>query len=53
MIVKIHLYTQAQPIRYEGVINTYQKGDLYVVMISPETVYKFPLQHIFRITETQ
>lgn len=50
--VLVHLYTQSSPVVIEGVHNTYQKGDLYCVMLNDgKTVYKFPVQHIFRITE--
>jgi hypothetical protein len=48
--VLVHLYTQALPIVLDYVDNAYQKGDLYCVLAA-NTVYKFPLQHIFRITE--
>jgi hypothetical protein len=52
MEVRVHLYTQSEPIVIANVRNTYQKGDLYCVMLNDDkTVYKFPLQHIFRITE--
>ncbi|TSC99771.1 MAG: hypothetical protein Greene101415_1089, partial [Parcubacteria group bacterium Greene1014_15] len=47
MQVKVHLYTQSEPVIRDNVRNTYQKGDLYCVMMSDgKTVYKFPLQHI-------
>ena len=50
--VLVHLYSQSQPVEIEGVHNTYQKGDLYCVMLKDgKTVYKFPVQHVFRITE--
>jgi len=58
MTIEVHLYTQSEPIRILDVRNAYQKGDLYCVMmnkfVSTDTdiVYKFPLQHIFRIKET-
>jgi hypothetical protein len=58
MTVEVHLYTQAQPMIIHNVRNTYQKGDLYCVMLldGPQVgqangVYKFPLQHIFRVKE--
>lgn len=52
MEVKVHLYTQSEPVVRNNVRNTYQKGDLYCVMMNDgKTAYKFPLQHIFRITE--
>ncbi|MBI5004872.1 MAG: hypothetical protein HZC04_01655 [Candidatus Lloydbacteria bacterium] len=51
MEVIVHLYTQSKPIVMTDVRNTYQKGDLYCVMLNNGTVEKFPIQHIFRITE--
>jgi hypothetical protein len=49
--ISIHLYSQSEPIGIDDVVNTYQKGDLFCVLQEDQTVYKFPLQHIFRITE--
>ena len=51
MVVKVHLYSQSNPIIVFDVSNAYQKGDLYCVMQKDGTVHKFPLVHIFRITE--
>ena len=56
MTVEVHLYTQSEPVVILGVRNAYQKGDLYCVMqLEPSPgktiVYKFPLQHIFRVKE--
>lgn len=51
MTVTIHLYTQSQPIIHEFVVNTYQKGDLFCVLLDDGEVQKFPLQHVFRIVE--
>lgn len=51
MIIEVHLYTQAEPCRFEGVRNAYQKGDLYCVWTLLGPIYKFPMQHIFRIKE--
>ena len=52
MEVRAHLYTQSEPVVMTSVRNAYQKGDFYCVMLNDgKTVYKFPLQHIFRITE--
>ena len=52
MKVSVHLYTQAQPVHLSDVRNTYQKGDLFCVMLKDNSVHKFPLQHIFRIIES-
>ncbi len=52
MEVQVHLYTQSKPVVMIDVRNAYQKGDLYCIMLNDGmTVYKFPLQHIFRIKE--
>ncbi|MBI2041504.1 MAG: hypothetical protein HYT20_00610 [Candidatus Nealsonbacteria bacterium] len=52
MKVKVHLYAQAEPFERDSVRNAYQKGDFYCVMMNDgKTVYKFPIQHIFRVTE--
>ena len=51
-IVKVHLYTQSRPVEIANVLNAYQKGDMYCVMVKGGRItYKFPLQHIFRVTE--
>jgi hypothetical protein len=49
--VIIHLKTQSQPIIYERVVNTYQKGDLFCLYLESEKTIKFPIQNIFRIEE--
>jgi len=51
MKVSIHLYTQSKPVEVEAVRNCYTKGGLYCVLLHDGTVYKFPLEHVFRITE--
>jgi hypothetical protein len=51
MKVSVHLHTQAEPVHYPSVVNAYQKGDLYCVMVSAAEVHKFPLAHVFRIVE--
>lgn len=52
MEIRVHLYSQSEPVVMTDVQNAYQKGDLYCVMLNDgKTVHKFPLQHIFRITE--
>ncbi len=51
MRVYIHLYSQSQPIIAEEVINTYTKDGLFCVMFEDRDVDKYPLQHIFRISE--
>ena len=54
--VQLHLYSQSEPIIYESVKNTYQKGDLFCILHCDNAtnslqVDKFPIQHIFRIIE--
>lgn len=52
MKVEIHLKLQAKPIVMENVKNTYQKGDLYCVMLDgAKIVHKFPLRDLFRVIE--
>lgn len=51
MQVEVHLYSQSEPVVIEEVRNAYTKDGLYCVMISG-AVYKFPVQHIFRVKET-
>ncbi len=51
MKVYVHLYSQSQPVVLKKVRNAYQKGDLYCVMMKCGAVKKFPLCHIFQITE--
>lgn len=50
MKIEVHLYTQSAPIVIENVRNAYTKGSLYCAM-TKESVYKFPLEHVFRIKE--
>ena len=49
--VTVHLKTQSQPIEHKEVVNTYQKGDLYIVYTSNEKSYKYPIADIFRVIE--
>jgi hypothetical protein len=49
--VQVHLYSQAQPVEITDVRNTYQKGDLFCVLKHNGSVQKFPLMHVFRVTE--
>ena len=52
-IVDVHLLHQSSAARYENVRNTYQKGSLFCVMLDDGTVHKFPINHIFRVTESK
>ena len=51
-VVLVHMLFQSSPIVIREVKNTYQKGDLFCVMQEDGSVFKFPLQHIFRIKES-
>jgi len=51
MKVEIQLKESSQPIIYDDVINTYQKGDLFVIYTSKEKSYKHPIGTIWRIVE--
>ena len=48
--VQVWLYETSEPIVHKAK-NTYTKGRLYCVYCEDETVFKYPLQHIFRIVE--
>ena len=57
--VEVHLYSQSEPCKFGNVRNAYTKDGLYCVWTlaradgTPEqAVYKFPVQHIFRIKES-
>jgi hypothetical protein len=47
----VHLLSQSSAVTHEGVKNTYMKGDLFCVMLETRVVYKYPVQHIFRVKE--
>lgn len=51
IIISIQLKESSQPIIYEDVINTYQKGSLFVVYTKDEKSYKHPINTIWRIIE--
>lgn len=51
MSVLVHLTEQSQPVRCEGVRNTYTKGPMFCVLYESGTVDKFPVASIFRIRE--
>lgn len=51
MNVKIELHKLNTPIEIEAA-STYQKGDLFCVAdLHKDTVYKFPIDSIFRVVE--
>ena len=49
--VIVQFKESSQPIIYEDVINTYQKGALFVVYTKDEKSYKHPIDTIWRIVE--
>ena len=49
--VTVHLKTQSQPIEHKNVLNTYQKGSLFVVYTDDEKSYKYPMGDLFRVIE--
>lgn len=51
--VSVHLLTQSQAMEFSDVVNTYQKGDMFCVMTKDNTVYKYPLVHIFCVKEKE
>ena len=51
MRVDVHLLHQSQPVHFDEVRNTYQKGDFFCVMSQTGRVAKFPLLHVFRVLE--
>jgi hypothetical protein len=50
MKVEVHYKDASRPITYEKVKSTYIKGEFFVVYID-DTVYKHPIQNIWRIRE--
>jgi hypothetical protein len=50
--VKVQYDETSQPV-YEGVAkNTYTKGPLFVVYVNKDKVYKYPLEKVWRVTES-
>jgi len=52
MKIKVHLLSQSQPIVYDNVKNAYTKDGMYCIYKEDNTVDKFPMVNIFRVTET-
>jgi hypothetical protein len=50
MRVQVQLTETAQPIEHEAA-NAYTKGLFYCVYVPDEGVYKYPLDHIWRVKE--
>jgi hypothetical protein len=51
MKVEVQTHGAAQPVTYYDVVNAYQKGDMYCVIVDG-TVYKHPLATIWRVIES-
>ncbi len=49
--VTVELKETSQLIIYDDVINTYQKGDLFVIYTKEKKSYKHPIATIWRIIE--
>jgi hypothetical protein len=55
MRVVLRLKETSQPVIFNNVLNTYQKGDMYCVMYIDNTIQrvrKYPLYNIFDTDET-
>ena len=48
--VLVQLQETSQPIKYENVLYTYQKGDFFVIEIGNKC-HKYPISRIWRIIE--
>ena len=51
MKVKLYLNETSQPIEYEDVNNTYQKGEMFCIYFD-NLVHKYPVKKIWRVEET-
>ena len=49
--VIVQLKESSQPIIYDDVLNTYQKGDMFIIYTDEEFSYKHPMNTIWRIKE--
>jgi hypothetical protein len=49
--VDVHLLHQSQPIERASVANTYIKDGLFCVGFKSGLVEKYPVIHLFRVTE--
>jgi hypothetical protein len=50
--VSIQLSEASQPVVYDNVINTYQKGSFFVVYTNDEKSFKHPINTIWRVVES-
>lgn len=51
-IIEVWLMETSLPITHINVENAYTKGKLYCVMHKDNTVWKYPIQNIFRVKES-
>ena len=49
--VDVHLRESSQPLIYTDVLNTYQKGDMFVIYTANEKSFKHPMSTIWRVIE--
>jgi len=49
--VSVQLCESSQPLVYPKVLNTYQKGDMFVIYTVDEKSYKHPMSTIWRVVE--
>lgn len=52
MQIVVHLLSQSQGVPHDNVVNTYVKAGLYCVLTSDGFVYKYPVEHLFRVKES-
>ena len=50
MKVSVHLRETSQPVEHDAA-NAYTKGPFYCVYVLGEGVYKYPVEHIWRVKE--
>jgi len=51
MKVLVFLRETSQPVEYDNVINTYQKGDFFCIYFDKNKVHKYPVISIWRVEE--
>ncbi len=51
MQVTIELLWQTQPLVFDKVQDTYQRGEMFCVQLMDGTIHKFPFRNIYHVTE--
>ena len=51
MNIKLQLHNLSQPIEYNNVKSSYEKGSMYCLQLENDQVHKYPISTIFRIIE--